>query len=215
MYNPNIAIILDLDDTIFKTKSMDPKVFEQFFKHFACNLKAQFNQAEIESILDDLWESPWDEVIRKYAIPIPVVTDSLKILDNLELNLNISTYEDYCFVKIIPVPKYLVTTSLTSLQKTKIKALKIENDFVKIVIIDTFIEPKTKLDIFRELMMEYNLIPETTFVIGDNANSEIEAGNYLNMVTIQILREGVTKGNNARHYINSFQDLCQIINIEL
>jgi putative hydrolase of the HAD superfamily len=139
------------------------------------------------------------------------MTNSVNVLDNLELKLNISTYSDYIFVKRISVPKFLVTTSLTSLQNAKIKALNIENDFVKIVINDPFKETKTKLDVFKDLMEEFNLIPEDTFVIGDNSESEIKAGNALNMVTIQILREGAVKGINAKHYINSFEELSPIM----
>ncbi len=206
------AIILDLDDTIFKTKSMDAKIFDDYFQHLSLNLKSKFNQKTIENIIKDLWSNTWDSVISKYKIPIEIISNSNYVLDNLDLKINISTYSDYQFIKELSIPKFLVTTSLTSLQKAKIKALNIENDFVKIIINDTFIETKTKLEIFKELILEYNLVPEKTFVIGDNAKSEIKAGNDLNMVTIQILREGVTKGNNAKHYIYSFEELPAILN---
>ena len=65
---------------------------------------------------------------------------------------------------------------------------------------------------FKDLIQEFNLTPGKTYVVGDNADSEIKAGNSLNMITIQILRENVTKGDNARHYIKSFSELDQIIN---
>ena len=206
------AIILDLDDTIFRTKSMDGKVFQPFFNHLSSNLKPSFGEDTIEQIISDLWEQTWDKVISKYDIPLEIIVDSTKILDSLELPLEISPYPDYSFLKNLPIPKYLVTTSLTSLQKAKISALKIDNDFEKIIINDTFRESKTKLDIFRELLAEFGLVPECTYVIGDNADSEIRAGNELNMVTIQILREGVVKGDNAKHHIRSFDELGPIIN---
>lgn len=207
------AIILDLDDTIFQTKSMDAKIFNDFFEHLTLNLALQFNQVTIDAIIKDLWSSAWDLVISKYNIPKETILSSIDVLDNLDLKLTISTYPDYQFIKELSVTKFLVTTSLTSLQKAKIRALNIENDFEKIVINDTFIQAKTKLDIFRELITEYNLIPEKTIVIGDNSASEIAAGNKLNMITIQILRSGVTRGNNAKHYIKSFEELSSLINI--
>jgi len=206
------TLILDLDDTIFQTRSMDPKIFEPFFKHLALNLKPNFDSKTIDAISHDLWQNTWDKVIHKYGIPLPSIMESVKLLEKLELNLKIVPYPDYNFIKNFTGRKFLVTTSLTSLQVSKIKALKIENDFEKIVINDTFKETKTKHDIFKELVSEFNLKPETTFVIGDNAASEIEAGNQLNMITIQILREGVVKGNNARYYIKSFEELREVLN---
>jgi HAD superfamily hydrolase (TIGR01549 family) len=140
------------------------------------------------------------------------ITQSICQLENLDINLKIITFPDYTFIKNIQATKLLVTTGLTALQKAKIKALKIEKDFDKIVINDTFKETKTKQDVFYELKLEFNLNPETTFVIGDNSESEIKAGNALNFITIQVLRNDVIKGDNAKHYIYSFEELDLIIN---
>jgi HAD superfamily hydrolase (TIGR01509 family) len=127
------------------------------------------------------------------------------------LDLDISPYPDYQYLQTIQCPKFLVTTSLSSLQNSKIKALNIADDFTKIVINDTFREQRTKLDIFRDLLSTFKLQPETTYVIGDNADSEIKAGNALNMVTVQILRDNVVKGTNAQYYIRTFHELEGIL----
>lgn len=207
------AIILDLDDTIFQTRSMNPKVFTVFFEHLSLNLKSIFNEEAINTIMNDLWSNTLDSVINKHNINQESILDSINVLNNLDLKLNISTYLDYHFIKELSVPKYLVTAGLTSLQMAKIKALNIENDFAKIIIIDTFTGNKKKLDVFKDLVVEYNLVHEKTLVIGDNPDSEIKAGNELNMVTIQILREGVKKGDNASYYVHSFEELSAIIKI--
>jgi FMN phosphatase YigB (HAD superfamily) len=60
-------------------------------------------------------------------------------------------------------------------------------------------------------MEQHNLIAEKTYVIGDNPNSEISAGNNLNLKTIQILRHNIKKGHNAKYYISSFEELKNII----
>lgn len=191
---------------------MDAKIFEPFFNHLILKLKTNFDQQIIERIVSDLWQRPFDIVIKKYNIPFTTIAESIDLLENLDLDLKISTFQDYTFIKNIQTKKLLVTTGLTALQKAKIKALKIENDFDKIIINDTLKETKTKQDIFYELKLEFKLNPETTYVIGDNPESEIKAGNALNFTTIQILRENVIRGNNARHYINSFDELGLIIN---
>jgi len=207
----NKAIIVDLDDTIFQTRSMDARLFAPFFNHLSDLLRPVFAHEIIDCIIADLWKYPWDVVIRKYKIPGPVFLQSVQVLEALDLKPAISTYPDYIFIKEMTHPKFLVTTSLTSLQQSKIRALNIERDFTRIIINDPFAETKTKLDIFRELVAEFNLNPATTYVIGDNPESEIKAGNALDMVTIQILRDQVVKGDNARHYIQSFSELAAII----
>ena len=206
------TIILDLDDTIFLTKSMDAKMFDPFFNHLILSLKNNFDQKTIDNISSDLWQRPFDVVLKKYNIPVETIANSIELLENLELDLKISKYSDYSFIKNLNVRKFLVTTGLTTLQLAKIKALGIGNDFDKIIINDSLKELKTKRDIFYELKSEYNLIAENTYVIGDNSESEIKAGNELNFTTIQILRENVIKGNNSLYYINSFSELATILN---
>jgi putative hydrolase of the HAD superfamily len=205
------ALILDLDNTIFRTRSIDKKVFDPFFEHLAYGLKSTHDSRVIETIIKDLWDFSWDVVIERHKISAPLFYRSLDFLDNMKLELKISTDDDYAVLKSIDLPKFLVSTSLTSLQKAKIEALGIANDFQKIVINDTFKKPGNKKEIFKELVREFNLVPERTFVVGDNADSEIKAGNELGMVTIQILRYGVVKGDNAQYYVRSFGELPKIL----
>lgn len=207
------TLIVDLDDTIFRTKSMDAKVLAPFFDSITVKLASLYDQETIQLIVNDLWMTTWDKVIAHYAIPLALMTESFELLGNSEDQLDISPYPDYRFLQDLPYPKYLVTTSLTSLQESKIKALRIERDFTKIIINDPFKETRTKLDIFKELVAEYGLVPKKTYVVGDNADAEIKAGNTLGMVTIQIVREGVVKGNNANYCITTFQELERILHL--
>ena len=205
------ALILDLDYTIFQTNTIDKKVLNPFFENLITNLNSLYATQIIESIVTDLWKDSWDVVIDRHQIPKEIFSKAVSFLENLSFELEISTYPDYKFIKELSIDKYLVTTGLTSLQKAKIKALNIENDFKAIIINDRLIESKTKLDIFRQLINEYNLVPEKIYVVGDNPYAEIQAGNNLNLITIQIVRGNIEKGNNAKYYINSFEELKNII----
>lgn len=205
------TLILDLDYTIFQTNTIDKKVFEPFFETLLTDIDSLFSATTIENIVTDLWKDSWDVVIERYKIPKEIFSKSVNVLENSPLKLEITTYSDYHFLKNHSQDKFLVTTGLTSLQKAKIKALNIENDFKKIIINDRLIDSKTKVDLFRELIEDYNLTPEKTYVIGDNPNSEIEAGNLLNLETIQIVRDNNVKSNTAKYHINSFEELKNII----
>jgi len=206
------AIILDLDDTIFSTKSMGNEIFEPFINDLITRLKASYDNQTISRIIDNLWVSPIDIVINRYNIPKDLILESLQVLDNLTIDLNIVPFADYGFIKCLETPKYLITTGITYLQQSKIISLGIDKDFVEIIINDTIKESKTKKDLFIGLVSKYGLTPERTYVIGDNPDSEIKAGNDLNMITIQILRENIKKGDNATYYINSFAELENIFN---
>lgn len=205
------VIILDLDYTIFQTNTIDKKVFEPFFENLLTNIKPFFTNEIIENIVADLWKYSWDEVIEMYNIPKEIFNKSIKVLEQKPLKLEISTYQDYKYINHFLLDKFLVTTGLTSLQNAKIEALDIRNDFKKIIINDRLIETKSKFDIFQELMTKYNLAPDKTYVIGDNPNSEILAGNKLNLNTIQIVRNNEVKEGIAKYYISSFEELKYII----
>lgn len=205
------TLILDLDHTIFQTSTIDKKAVEPFFNHLLTNLTPLFPKKIIENIADDLWKVSWDVVIDRYDIPKEIFAKSVTALESTPFTLEITAYPDYQFLKDYAASKFLVTTGLTSLQQAKIKALNIENDFIKIIINDRLIETRTKRDIFRELMTQYDLDPQKTYVVGDNPQAEIQAGNDLNLITIQILRDDVIKGHNAKYYIHSFEELQDII----
>ncbi len=49
------------------------------------------------------------------------------------------------------------------------------------------------------------------YIIGDNPDAEIKAGNELNFKTIQILKKNVERGSNADFYIKTFKELNLIL----
>ena len=57
----------------------------------------------------------------------------------------------------------------------------------------------------------HQLAPKDVLVVGDNPDSEIEAGNQLGITTVQILRPGVIRGNNAAYYIDELAELQMLL----
>lgn len=148
------ALILDLDNTIFETRSMDAKIFTPFFEDLTIRLTSHFDEATIVKISEDLWKHTWDRMIEQYRIPVELILASTNVFSQLDPGVSFSTYPDYEIIKHLTLPKFLVTTSVTTLQEFKIKALNIEKDFQKILINDTFKDARTKVDFFKELVEE-------------------------------------------------------------
>jgi putative hydrolase of the HAD superfamily len=68
-----------------------------------------------------------------------------------------------------------------------------------------------KEGIFRKILEQNQLSPEEALVVGDNPDSEIAAGNRVGIPTVQILRPGVPRGENATHYISGLEELRGLI----
>ena len=106
---------------------------------------------------------------------------------------------------------FLVTSGFRRLQESKVRALKIAPLFAEIHVdaIDEA-QPKGKLPAFEAILTKYRLSPAEVWVVGDNPDSEIAAGNQLGMTTIQILRPGVPASSAAAHRIKDLHELKTI-----
>jgi HAD superfamily hydrolase (TIGR01509 family) len=98
------------------------------------------------------------------------------------------------------------------LQESKVRALGFAEHFTAIHI-DAIDEPekKGKQRIFDEILATHHLSPSEVLVVGDNPDSEIDAGNHLGISTVQILREEVPRGTNANHYIQTLDELTPLV----
>jgi len=205
-------LILDLDKTIFKPKSMDSKIFQPLIDIIESYYHSINKSDLVSQIIEELWSVPLDEVFKKFHTPEIIQQQTYKMLNNLNYTLNIMTYEDYDNLKSIPQEKILVTTGYRKLQLAKIKALNIGADF-KEIFIDSPLSNnrKYKLGIFKDILKKENLKPKEVWIIGDSIENEIKAGNTLGMNTIQRLKTGDTKSKFSDYGITSFQELKDII----
>lgn len=82
-----------------------------------------------------------------------------------------------------------------------------------VIYIDAIDEParKGKEALFTAILERYQLRPAEVLAVGDNPDSEIEAGNRLGMTTVQILRPGVPRGSNATRTIEDLAELKTLV----
>lgn len=205
-------LILDLDDTIFQTNSINPKIIEPAISI----IENYYNSIEtkVENIILDLWSKPIDIVFKKYKTPESIISDFYIEIEKIDYKqLKIKPFKDYQIIQSIKKRKILVTTGIQELQMAKIKALDIESDFESIKIDDPRLNPrKYKLDIFRKILDETEITPKEIWVIGDNPDSEIKAGKKLGMNTIQRKSETKKPSKYSDYQIKSFNELLNILN---
>ncbi len=105
-----------------------------------------------------------------------------------------------------------MTTGFRKLQESKVGALGTASLF-RGIIVDAIDEAgrKGKRGYFQEIMETNNYSPQEVFVVGDNPESEIEAGNSLGLRTVQTLRPGVVRSPKATLHIDSLTDLRSLL----
>lgn len=206
------VLIIDLDDTIYNTRSIDPGIFDPAIAlvHKYCSASELLDADEIISVL---WTQPIDKVFVKYNLPENLKKEFYDLVATIDYHkLEIEPFADYMFLNSIGYNKILVTTGIRELQLAKIKALKIDSDFDALHIDDPRTDPRiNKFDIFSELLVNTKRRASEFWVIGDNPDSEIKAGRILGMNTIQ--RRSLSKGDyeKADYQIDTFKELRFII----
>lgn len=206
------CLIVDLDDTIFETNSIDLSVFRapiELINRFALSIN---KPALSTHMLTDLQSVSFDLVAKKYNFPQKLEREFIQSIHSINVDLKIKPFPDYPFLKRLNCTKILVTTGFKELQNLKIKSLGIENDFEEIFIDDPTAKYRIfKKGIFASIINKYNLRPSETWVIGDNPASELQAAASMGLQCIQRLNPKFKKSNTASHYISSFEELKEIL----
>ncbi len=206
------TLILDLDDTIFETKTITMDQVALIFEHFRSVTKNDYSPTEIEKIITDLWKVPFDVVSEKYQFTPEVNAKFSKAVEIQEYQFDIKPFQDFEHIQKLLVPKVLVTTGFRKLQLAKIEALGIESVFEQIHI-DEVDSPTRiyKRGLFENLI-EFNSNSEKYYVIGDNPESELKAGKELGLTTIQVSKFGQEKSQYSDYFISDYKELGSIIN---
>ena len=148
----------------------------------------------------------------RYGFSREMLAAGWKIFAETIVETPMKGYEDIAFLRELPGQLYLVTSGFRRLQESKIRALGLDQVFAGIHV-DAIDEAdrKGKQGIFESILLTNKLKPEEVLVVGDNPDSEIEAGNRLGIKTVQILRPGVPRGDNATYYVQALTELKAIL----
>jgi FMN phosphatase YigB (HAD superfamily) len=202
------AIIFDLDNCLSAADEPGKGFLEPVFDAIRRANRGRLSDEALVEAFSDCWRHPLDFVAKKHEFTEDMLTAGWAVSVRLEVATPMRGYTDLRTLAELPVLRFLVTSGFRRLQESKIKALGFEPLFTAIYV-DAIDEAdrKGKRSTFEGILNDYRLRPEEVLVVGDNPDSEIEAGNQLGITTVQVLRTGVPRGNNASHYIHNLSEL--------
>jgi FMN phosphatase YigB (HAD superfamily) len=202
------AIIFDLDNCLSAADEVGRGLLEPVFDAIRQANKGALPGEALGRAFEDCWRHPLDWVAREYGFTDEMLAAGWEVAARTEVEAPMRGYPDLGALAELPAMLFLVTSGFRRLQDSKIRALQFESLFegVHVDAIDEA-DRQGKEGLFREILKTYQLAPEEVLIVGDNPDSEIEAGNRLGLRTVQILRPGVPRGDNATHYIHSLAEL--------
>jgi putative hydrolase of the HAD superfamily len=206
------ALIFDLDSCLSAANEVGDQLFQPAFEAIKRVKHGNVVDDALKQAFSDCWRFPFNDVAHKYGFPDEMTKAGFAAFAQIEVTQPMHGYGDLHVLRELSQQLFLVTSGFRRLQESKIDALGIRPLFAEIRI-DAIDEPgpKGKLRIFEELLETHSFEPEEVIVVGDNPDSEIAAGNRLGMKTVQVLRSGVTRGDNSTHHIKSLHEIGRFL----
>ncbi|QQL50496.1 HAD family hydrolase [Mucilaginibacter ginkgonis] len=204
------ALILDLDNTIFPTKTISDEVFAKVEKLMAAP-GSNMSKEQLEEARMELSRTPFQKVADQFGLSEELKTKATEILNNTTYDKPIAPYKDYEMVHTIPLPKFLVTFGFVKLQQSKIDCLGVRSHFKDVFVVDPERSSKTKRDIFLDIMAKYGYDKKELLAIGDDPESEIAAAIDLGIPTYLYDPESRFKTGKVTYHEQSYKKLVKLI----
>lgn len=207
------VFIFDLDNTLFDTRSIPSSVTNGLWE-FIGALNAQHgcvSEDILAAVLEESWSIPFPAIAAKYRLPDPLVAGWRRFHDTLVLTEPLLPFPDvHHTLSVLRARQhqlYLLTSGYRQFQQSKIDALGLAKYF-DAVLIDAVDESDAgKAGILVDLLQARDWKPSDLRIVGDSESNEIAAGVQLQIPTIQILRPGVRKADNASRHIGTLLEL--------
>ena len=202
------AAIFDLDNCLAPADEAGEQFFKPAFDAIRAANKGRLSEEQLSAAFDDCWRHALDEVARKHDFSEEMYRAGFDVFRHLEVKHPLGGYGDLHVLQALPWKRMLVTSGFRRLQESKIDSLGIRPALheVHVHAIDEAHSPGKK-QLFQQLLSRHGWRPEEVLVVGDNAESEIAAGNELGMPTVQTLRPGVPYAPAAGLHIRSLDEL--------
>jgi FMN phosphatase YigB (HAD superfamily) len=206
------AIIFDLDNCLCPASAVGPDFFGPAFDAVRAANRGVLSEADLERAIAECWYTAFDAVAIQFGFSKAMVDAGHAAFARLEVTSSLAGYADLPIVRELPGKRYLVTSGFRKLQESRIRALGIATwfDYVFVDAIDEVNHPGKKR-IFESILAQGSWRAHEVVVVGDNPKSELAAGRSLGMVTVQILRPGVSRCDGVDHHVASLGELRALL----
>lgn len=202
------AYIFDLDNTLYPVPEYGNRMFEKLFS--IIEESGDF-KGDLMEIKDQLMRVPVQKVAENFSFGEELKEKSLKHLRQLTFDEPIKPFNDYELIRQLPGDRFIVTMGFHKFQWSKIKALKIEQDYREIFVVDPDTTDKIKRDIFEEIMSKYGYATSDVFIIGDDPNSEVLAAQELGAHPILFDADNSHEAKQGVSKVNGFKALLDML----
>lgn len=206
------SVIFDLDYCLCAGDEVGATSYEHVFASIRRANDGALTEAALAEAFAACMRFPFDAVAERFRFSDAMYRAGLRGFEAAEIEIPMQGYPDLHVLRALPGRHFLVTTGFPLLQQSKITALGIRDCF-EAIHIDSIVEQprRRKQAIFADIVRQYGLMASRVWVVGDNGESEIAAGNQLGMITVQMLRPGVERCDTARHFVRDLVELQALI----
>ena len=202
------AYIFDLDNTLYSVPEYGDRMFKQLFSIIE---ESGDYKGDLQEIKDELMRVPMQKVAENFSFGEELKEKSLEHMRQLMYDEPITPFKDYELIRQLSGDRFIVTMGFEKFQWSKIKAMKIEQDYKEIFVVDPDTTDKIKRDLFEEIISKHGYATSDVFIIGDDPDSEVLAAQELGAHPILFdadnrheAKQGVTK-------VNGFKELLAIL----
>lgn len=202
------AYIFDLDNTLYSVPAYGDRMFKQLFSIIE---ESGDYKGDLQEIKDELMRVPMQKVAESFSFGEELKQKSLEHMRQLTFDEPIKPFKDYELIRQLPGDRFIVTMGFEKFQWSKIKAMKIEQDFKEIFVVDPDTNDKIKRDLFVEIISKYGYATSDVFIIGDDPDSEVLAAQELGAHPILFDVDGGHKPRQGVTKVNGFTELLALL----
>jgi len=206
------ALIFDLDNCLAPADEVGEELYQPAFDAMRRTNRGSLSEDALDRAFADIWRHSLDWVASKHGFSDAMLAAGWREFAGMEVSHPMRGYGDLAVLAELPSQRFLVTSGFRRLQESKMAALGLAPLFTALYV-DAIDEPDRpgKQRLFEQILKDFGLAASEVLVIGDNADSEIAAGNRLGIRTVQTLRPGVPQTDRATFHVHSLSEIKELI----
>lgn len=201
------TLIFDLDNCLAAADEPGRDLFVPAFDAIRAANHGRLTEEELDAAFEECWGRAFDRVAEEHGFSDEMREAGWRAFATIEVRDPMHGYGDLDVLPHLGERRFLVTSGFRRLQESKVRALRIADQFEEVVI-DALDEPgrRGKERVFADLLEKHSLVPADVLVVGDDPESELASARKLGVAAVQIVRPGVRPAEGVPHV----HGLCEL-----